>query len=518
MSKSRKSNSNQPELPLKAIVGSEPAHRNKPAGAGSGKKPVQRSATTGASAKREASAGSRSRKKSVQRTTTTDASAKPSTEASASRKSPTTRLSNTSKHPEKSTTARTPKTSKSSKASHPSEQSKDLKPRTNLKSTGSDLSGGVLIITGEHSGDLLGADVARELQKQGIRKLYGTGGKEMESAGVELLENIETMNVVGFVEALKAYRRLKALARSIVAFARKNGIRHAILVDYPGFNLRLAEMLKQDSSFFITYLVSPQLWAWHYSRIKVIKKYIDLMLPLFPFEEKMYKEEGVEAHCVGHPLVYRIGQQLKKQDPIPGFSGKTIGLLPGSRHSEIRRLLPPMLEAARQLKDKYGKIRFLLPGVNEEAQGYVQEQIDAYADLDIESMPGRSLRVMEASDLLILSSGTATMEAAFFGTPMVVLYKVGWINFLIISLVIRTRVIGMVNLLARRQAAVELLQTEVRPDTIFMHSSRILDNPSVQSEIRQELEFVKHSLGKGRPATEAARLFMDYARGKKGSK
>ncbi len=390
--------------------------------------------------------------------------------------------------------------------------------KSNLKSTGSDLSGGVLIITGEHSGDLLGADVARELQKQGIRKLYGTGGKEMEAAGVELLENIETMNVVGFVEALKAYRRLKALARSIVAFARKNGIRHAILVDYPGFNLRLAEMLKQDPSFFITYLVSPQLWAWHYSRIKVIKKFVNLMLPLFPFEEKMYQEEGVPAHCVGHPLVYRIGQQLKKQDPIPSFSGKTIGLLPGSRNSEIRRLLPPMLEAARMLKDKYGKIRFLLPGVNEEAQAYVQEQIDAYSDLKIESMPGRSLRVMEASDLLILSSGTATMEGAFFGTPMVVLYKVGWINFFIISMVIRTRVIGMVNLLARKQAAVELLQTEVRPDTIFMHATRILDNPTLQNEIRKELEFVKQSLGKGRPATDAARLFMDYARGKKGTK
>lgn len=397
--------------------------------------------------------------------------------------------------------------------------SKDSRPtiKTTAKA-GSHLSGGVLIITGEHSGDLLGADVARELKKQGIKRLFGTGGKEMEAAGVELLENIETMNVVGFVEALKAYRRLKALARRIVAFARKNGITHAILVDYPGFNLRLAEMLKQDSGFFITYLVSPQLWAWHYSRIKIIKKYVDLMLPLFPFEEQMYKDEGVETHCVGHPLVYRIGQQLKKQDVIPTYSGKTVGLLPGSRTSEIRRLLPPMLEAAARLKEKYGKIRFLLPGVNEEAQTYVQEQLDAYPDLKIESMPGRSLRVMEASDLLLLSSGTATMEAAFFGTPMVVLYKVGWINLLIISLVIRTRVIGMVNLLARRQVAVELLQTEVRPDTIFKHATEILDNPALQAEIRKELEYVKHSLGKGRPATEAARLFLDYARGNKASK
>ena len=170
----------------------------------------------------------------------------------------------------------------------------------------SDLSSGVLIITGEHSGDLLGADVARELKKQGVKKLFGTGGPEMRSAGVELLEDIETMNVVGFVEALKAYRRLKALAGRIVEFARKNGISHAILVDYPGFNLRLAEMLKRDS-FFITYLVSPQLWAWHYSRIKTIRKYVDLMLPLFPFEEEMYRNEGITAHCVGHPLVHRIG-------------------------------------------------------------------------------------------------------------------------------------------------------------------------------------------------------------------
>ncbi|MCB1168046.1 MAG: lipid-A-disaccharide synthase, partial [Leptospiraceae bacterium] len=224
---------------------------------------------------------------------------------------------------------------------------------------------------------------------------------------------------------------------------------------------------------------------------------------------------GVEAHCVGHPLVYRVGQQLKEQEPIASFGGKTVGLLPGSRRSEISRLLPPMLEAARKLKEKFPKIRFLLPGVNQEAQKSVDDMIAQYDDLKIESMPGRSLRVMEASDLLILSSGTATMEAAYFGTPMVVLYKVGWINFFIISMVIRTRVIGMVNLLARRQVAVELLQTEVTPDTIFKHASDILESPALQSAIRSELEFVKHSLGKGRPATEAARLFLDHAnRGK----
>ena len=170
----------------------------------------------------------------------------------------------------------------------------------------------------------------------------------------------------------------------------------------------------------------------------------------------------------------------------------------------------------KYLKEKYGKIRFLLPGVNEDAQGYVQQQIDSYPDLKIESTPGRSLRVMEASDLLILSSGTATMEAAYFGTPMVILYKVGWINLLIISLVIRTRVIGMVNLLARKQVAVELLQTEVRPDTIFKHATQILDDPNLQSEIRKELEFVKHSLGKGRPASEAVSHFLQYARERKG--
>lgn len=403
---------------------------------------------------------------------------------------------------------------KKKKASSPS-SSPDRKKNTVAARWGGplpqSLSSGVLIITGEHSGDLLGADVARELKKQGITKLFGTGGTEMREAGVELLEDIETMNVVGFVEALKAYRRLKALARRIVEFARKNGIQHAILVDYPGFNLRLAEMLKKDSSFYITYLVSPQLWAWNYGRIKVIKKYVDLMLPLFTFEEEIYKNEGIEAHCVGHPLVYRIAQQIKKQEPIAPFSGKTIGLLPGSRTSEIRRLLPPMLEAARLLKEKYPRIRFLLPGINEEARPYVEEQIAAYQDLKIESMVGRSLRVMESSDLLILSSGTATMEGAYFGTPMVVLYKVGWINFFIISLLIRTRVIGMVNLLARRQVAVELLQTEVRPDTICKHASDILDQPSLQQEIRKELEYVKHSLGRGRPATEGARLFLQYA-------
>lgn len=367
----------------------------------------------------------------------------------------------------------------------------------------------ILVIAGEHSGDLLGAALIARMKKYGTTHVLATGGSHMEQQGAELVEHIENMDVIGFVEALKAYRRLKKLARRITAMCEERNIHLAVLIDYPGFNLRIAEMLK-EKGIRIVYLVSPQIWAWNYGRIEKIKKNVDLMLPLFEFESRMYQKEGVEAVAVGHPMVSEIEQRMKNSTELPEsvLKGKPlIGILPGSRVSEIERLLEPMCEAALLLKKDHPRAGFLLPNINMKAEPYIQKTLEKYSELKIEYLSGQSLQVMQACDLVMIASGTATVETAFFRKPMVILYKLGWINFLISALLLRTRVIGLANLLSKDgPVGVELLQTEVTPENIRKEVNRILADRSYRQSVEQRLETVRQSLGDGKPAQKAARL------------
>ncbi len=383
-----------------------------------------------------------------------------------------------------------------------------------LKSTDQ---GPLLVVAGEHSGDLLGADVIAHLKKHGFREFFGTGGETMKREGMEILESVESMAVIGFVEALKNYSRLKKLAKSLVVQAKERGARFALLIDYPGFNLRLAKMLR-DEGIQVIFLVSPQLWAWHYSRIKTIKENVNLMLVLFEFEKEMYTEAGVNCEFVGHPLVKRIPERLAEESPIALKRGKTIALLPGSRPSEIRGLLPDMLDAARLLLKGYPAARFILPNINPRMEETILARLAEYPDLKVEYLKDRSLRAMEAADVVVVASGTATLETAFFLRPMVILYRTSWVNVILASLLMRTRFIGIVNILARRQVALELLQTEVTPENIAREVVRILEDDGYRRGIVQELEYIKRSLGTGNPAEKAARAIATFARTASGSR
>ncbi|MBI3394849.1 MAG: lipid-A-disaccharide synthase, partial [Spirochaetia bacterium] len=356
-----------------------------------------------------------------------------------------------------------------------------------------------------------GGDLVHALKKIGPDNFFGTGGESMRREGVEILEDIESMNVVGFIEALKHYSRLKKLAVRLVAEAVKRGSTLAILIDYPGFNLRIATMLR-EKGISVIYLVSPQIWAWHYSRVKRIKEDVSLMLPLFPFEKEIYDSEGVPAQVVGHPLVFRIGKRLKEEEPVAKATRgvTTIGLLPGSRRSEVRNLLPDMLKAAELLKTQIKKVRFLMPAVSEDIEAMIKAGAAEHPGLPLEILRDRSLAVMQSSDVVILASGTATLETAWFEKPMVILYRVSALNLLIGTLVMRTRFIGMVNLLARRQVAPELLQAEVSPENIARETLRILQNAEHRTSVVRELQYVKRQLGAGNPAAKAAKAIQNF--------
>lgn len=370
----------------------------------------------------------------------------------------------------------------------------------------------ILIVSGEHSGDLLGAELVGALKQHGIHDFYGTGGDAMQEANVEIFQHIRFMNVIGFIEAIKAYKELKRLADQIVIEAEKRKTKIAILIDYPGFNLRLAEMLK-EKKIQVIYLVSPQLWAWKYNRINKIRQVVDLMLPLFPFEEDLYTKENIKARSIGHPMVSRIPKKMHTEDALTQLSSRykyTIGLIPGSRRGEVYRMLPAMLDSAKMLTERFGKIRFLLPSADDDLLPVIEEIVKEYEGLKVEILRNSTYQIMKFSDAIIITSGTATLEAAFFKTPMVLLYKVGWLNFFLASVLMRVRFIGIVNILGRTHTLVELLQTEVTGQNIFHEIEKILTDKNYHEKMQHELSYVRKQLGFGNPARKAAQEIMNF--------
>lgn len=366
----------------------------------------------------------------------------------------------------------------------------------------------LLIITGEKSGELLALDVIKELQHLKPVELIGTGGNLLKEEGMELIEHIENMEVIGIIDAFKAYPFLKKLMNRIIEVVKKEEIKNVFLVDYPGFNLRLAKEIKKiDKNIKIFYFVSPQLWAWNYKRINIIKKYIDMMYVLFEFEKYIYEKEQVPVLWVGHPIKFRIPKELRKQPNIQLKNSPIIGILPGSRYSEVSRLLLPMLESARWIQKHFPKAIFLIPTPSKEGKvmDYIHSNILNYQDVNLKILPEASLRVMQLSDVLIIASGTATLEASYFRKPMIICYKVSWLNYFIISMLIRTRFIGLPNLLAKEQVAIELLQNEVTPENIYQEVIKILEDSNYKQHIIKQLKQILFTPENTNPAVLVAR-------------
>lgn len=369
----------------------------------------------------------------------------------------------------------------------------------------------ILIITGETSGELLAVDVVKELKKINNYEFVATGGELLKKEGVEIIESIEKMSVVGLVEVLQSYSFLKELMKRILEIIQKKKISYVLLVDYPGFNLRLAKKIKKiDKNIKIFYLVSPQIWAWNYKRIKIIKENIDFMFVLFPFEEEIYKKENIPVEWIGHPLKVRIPKEIRKQKQLSIKGKPVIGILPGSRLSEVSKLLLPMLNAANLLQKRYPKAEFFLPLVsnNSKLVDYVNQFLTNYNNLKIKVLENSSLQVMKNSDVLIIASGTATLEAAYFKKPMIICYKINNFSYLIFSRLVQTEFIGLPNLLCEKQVALELLQNEVDAENIFNEAVKILENEAYRSEIIKNLKKIKFTPGNKNPAKIAADIMV----------
>ena len=370
----------------------------------------------------------------------------------------------------------------------------------------------ILIIAGEASGDLHGSHLVKELLSldQSLQ-VYGVGGKKMENEGVELIADSKEMAVVGITEVLLKLKGIYLIYRKLKNSLTANSPSLVILIDYPDFNLRFAREAKKKN-IPIVYYISPQIWAWRKGRIKKIGRLIKKMIVIFPFEKKIYEEANIDVDFVGHPLLDSIRSQFSREEAFQKFSltsgVTTIGLLPGSRMNEVKRHLHPMLEAIPLISKQINPVQFIIPVAPGLDWGEVQNLVGSGKHENIRVVENNIYDVMRISDVVIVASGTATVEAAIMGAPMIVVYRVSPLTYLLGKLLIKVKNIGMVNIIAGKTVVPELIQKDVTPEKIASAVLQILENPSKQEEIKKELSSLKEKIGNPGASFRAAQIII----------
>ncbi|MBU4342978.1 MAG: lipid-A-disaccharide synthase [Candidatus Omnitrophica bacterium] len=367
----------------------------------------------------------------------------------------------------------------------------------------------LMIIAGEASGDLHAAHLVKSIKQVNPHiEIFGVGGKNMKEQGVDIVYDIVELAVVGFVEVLKHIRTFKKLMDRLVSLLDTRKPDAVILVDYPGFNLRLAKRVK-EKNIPVIYYISPQIWAWGKERIEEIKKCVDKMIVIFGFEEDLYKKAGVKTSFVGHPFLDIVKSHWKKEEIIKNLhlkhNSKKIALLPGSREKEVQRHLPAMLKACEKIKVKIPNAEFILLR-RRELDKSIYNNIISKSKIKPHSIENKPYEVMEISDLVIVSSGSATLETAIMERPMVIIYKTSTITWFLAKNLIKIPDIGLVNVVAGERIVPELIQFEVNPVNIASEALAILNSREKQKTIKSSLRKVREKLGSCGAADRAAHL------------
>lgn len=359
-------------------------------------------------------------------------------------------------------------------------------------------------VAGEASGDSRGAELMRELQ-QGIPGVAfcGAGGPEMKAI-CPGIEDWAGEAVVGLWDVLKKYGYFRAQMHRMLDEIAREQPDALITVDYPGFNMRLAKAAKARNPKLRTiHYVSPQVWAWHRGRIPKMAKFIDLMLCLFPFELPLYENAGLPAVCVGHPLLDTLADL---RDPAIERDENLVALLPGSRSKEIRKIFPIMLDAATHLRMSRSKLRFEAAAASEPLAAEMRTQL-AERGLDDSFCPitlGTSRSLMQRASAGIVCSGTATLEATYFGLPMAIVYRVAWLSAFIGKRLIKIPWLGLPNVLAGREIIREYIQERAVPSDIATEMVQLLDDPTTREKQLAAQREVIASLGEPGAAKRAA--------------
>ena len=363
------------------------------------------------------------------------------------------------------------------------------------------------IIAGEKSADNHGSYLMKAMLEKNPQICFvGIGGKNMINAGLNSLENLDKMAVMGFLEVIKHYYFFKKLINKIIEKINYYNPIQIILIDYPGFNLRLAKKIKQKIQIPISYYISPQIWAWKENRIETIKKYIDQMLVIFPFEEEWYKTRGVNAIFVGHPLFdsWEKSNREKLCKILNLNSNKNIIVLyPGSRQQEIQKHLPIMVKAAIKLKSFDDNFQFVL-GASDDIN-WSQWIIPKF--IKIEST--NPTKALECADIAMIASGTSTIEAAVFGTPMIIIYKMSQVSWWLSKLLVKIKYAGMVNIISNKKIVPELLQNNATPDKLYSTMINLINNHLSLDKMKADLLLVKSNLQGSGASKNAAKNIID---------
>lgn len=362
------------------------------------------------------------------------------------------------------------------------------------------------IVVGEVSGDTLGVKLMRSFREQGIdAEFEGIGGPQMIAEGFNSYYPMETLSVMGIVEVLKDLKKLFAVRDGLINQWTQNPVDIFIGIDAPDFNLRLSKSIKEKNLPIKTVqYVSPSVWAWRQGRVHGIKQSIDLVLCLFPFEKVFYERYEVPAAFVGHPLAKQSPLenpiQIAKQQLGLNENQKYIALLPGSRKGEVERLLPMLLGAANILHGKHPDIQFLIPAINDARKQQIEQGVEQLApnlktvihileNTDSESKVGRM--VMNASDIIALASGTATLEAMLMHRPMVTFYKLHWLTYLIAKFLVKIPYYSLPNIIAGKKVIEELIQADATPENLAAEIEKLMNVETAQIQVMQHLTMHK---------------------------
>ncbi len=357
----------------------------------------------------------------------------------------------------------------------------------------------VMITAGEESGDRLGAGLARALsERRPDIELYGMGGDAMAEAGVQLVQHLSEVAVVGITEVLAHLPEIRRAMRRLEACFDERRPDLLVPIDFPDFNLGLARRARRRG-VEVVYFVSPQVWAWRRGRVRGIQRLVRRMLVLFPFERAFYEQADVPVTFVGHPVVDRQLEPVDREGLLrrigldPGRP--VVALLPGSRRSEVARLLPPMLGAAAVLRRRRPELQFLMPRARGLAEGLLLEAVRASGLDEVRVHTGDYPEVLGACTAGVVASGTASLESAVAGLPIVVVYRIQPLTYLLGRLLVRVEHIALPNLVAERRVVPELVQGECTPERIATAIEAYLDDPAHAERVRAELDEVRRRLG-----------------------
>ncbi|MGH7300248.1 MAG: lipid-A-disaccharide synthase [Candidatus Rokuibacteriota bacterium] len=372
----------------------------------------------------------------------------------------------------------------------------------------------IMLVAGEASGDVHGAALCRALTAAAPgARLFGMGGERMAAAGLDVLADIRDTAVVGFSEVV---RRLPLLRRTFGRLVAALGSEHpqvVVLIDYPGFNLRLARVARA-AGVPVVYFIPPQVWAWRPGRLETIRRRVSLVLAVFPFERALYGLAGVPVEFVGHPVLDTLPaaptRAVARRQLDLADTELVIGVLPGSRAQEIERLLPVMREAADRIARVRPQARFVLGLAPSVSRAAVDRHLVGGPKVDV--VEDRAHAVMRASDVLLVASGTATLEAGLLGTPMVVCYRLSAVSDRIASAVARVPWASLVNIVLGRQVVPELCRRrDATGERLAREALRLLDTPGELNAQRQAFRELTAELGTPGVAARAARCVLDVA-------